>query len=139
MRSPEALTKPAEKRSAAKRSEETVGGSMRVSAWYKEGKATYTGPKGLTDKSLKMYDEQFNGCINSCIGTMKPKDVKDIHPQRILNGQAGCSSSHITKADGDAGDVQTDASVPLDPPYVPAELEECTAILDVAKYRPIGR
>ena len=106
------MTKPAEKRSAAKRSEETVGGSMRVSAWYKEGKATYTGPKGLTDKSLKMYDEQFNGCINSCIGTMKPKDVKDIHPQRILNGQAGCSSSHITKADGDAGDVQTDVLSP---------------------------
>ncbi len=56
---------------------------MRVSAWYKEGKATYTGPKGLTDKSLKMYDEQFNGCIKPCIGTMKPKDEKDIHLQRI--------------------------------------------------------
>ena len=106
MRSPEAMTKPAEKRSAAKRSEETVGESMRVSAWYKEGKATYTGPKGLTDKSLKMYDEQFNGCIKPCIGTMKPKDEKDIHLQRISNGQAGCSPSHITKAaDGDAGDV----------------------------------
>lgn len=87
-----------------------------------------------------MYDEQFNGCIKPCIGTMKPKDEKDIRLQRILNGQAGCSSSHITKAaDGDAGDVQTDASVPIDPTYDPAELEECTAILDVAKYRPIGR
>ena len=87
-----------------------------------------------------MYDEQVNGCIKPCIGTMKPKDEKDIRLQRILNGQAGCSSSHITKAaDGDAGDVQTDASVPIDPTYDPAELEECTAILDVAKYRPIGR
>ena len=93
----EAMTKLAEKLAAAKRGEETIGGSMTVDAWYKQWKATYKDPKGLTPKSLGMYDEKYNGYIKPAIGRMKLKDVKDIHLQRLLNGQAGRSASHVKK------------------------------------------
>lgn len=93
----EAMTKLAEKLAAAKRGEETIGGSMTVNAWYAEWKRTYKDPKGLTKKSLGMYDEKYNGYIRPAIGHMKLKDVKDVHLQRILNGQAGKSRSHVEK------------------------------------------
>lgn len=93
----EAMTKLAEKLAAAKRGEEAIGGSMTVTAWYKQWKVTYKDPKGLTKKSLGMYDEKFNGYIKPAIGSMKLKDVKDVHLQRILNGQAGKSRSHVEK------------------------------------------
>lgn len=93
----EAMTKLAEKLAAAKRGEETVGGSMTVNVWFAQWKATYKDPKGLTSKSLGMYDEKFNGYIKPAIGYMKLKDVKDVHLQRILNGQAGRSRSHVEK------------------------------------------
>lgn len=93
----EAMTKLAEKLAAAKRGEETIGGSMTVDAWYKQWKSTYKDPKGLTPKSLGMYDEKYNGYIKPAIGRMKLKDVKDIHLQRLLNGQAGMSQSHVEK------------------------------------------
>lgn len=93
----EAMTKLAEKLAAARRGEEAVSASMTVNAWYKEWKAAYKDPKDLTKKSLGMYDEKYNGYIKPAIGSMKLKDVKDIHLQRILNGQAGKSASHVKK------------------------------------------
>lgn len=93
----EAMTKLAEKLAAARRGEELISGAMTVDAWYKEWKATYKDPKGLTDKSLGMYDEKYGGYIKPVIGHMKLRDVKDIHLQRILNGQAGKSQSHVEK------------------------------------------
>ena len=93
----EAMTKLAEKLAAAKRGEELISGAMSVDSWYKEWKATYKDPKGLTAKSLGMYDEKYNGYIKPVIGHMKLRDVKDIHLQRILNGQAGKSQSHVEK------------------------------------------
>ncbi len=93
----EAMTKLAEKLAAAKRGEETLGGSMTVTAWYKEWKVTYKDPKGLTKKSLGMYDEKYNGYIKPRIGSMKLRDVKDVHLQRILNDEAGKSASHMEK------------------------------------------
>ena len=56
----EALKKLADKLAAAKRGEETVGGSMTVNAWYKQWLELYKEPKGLTAKSLKMYDEKYD-------------------------------------------------------------------------------
>ena len=85
----EAMTKLAEKIAAAKRGEEVVGGAMTVNAWYKEWKTLYKDPKGLTTKSLGMYDEKYNGYIRPKIGHMKLRDIKDVHLQRILNSQAG--------------------------------------------------
>ena len=103
----EAMTKLAEKLAAAKRGEEAIGGSMTVTAWYKQWKATYKDPKGLTKKSLGMYDEKFNGYIKPAIGSMKLKDVKDVHLQRILKWASGeiripCKES----ANGHAGNVK---------------------------------
>ena len=59
----EAMSKLAEKLAAAKRGEDLVSGAMTVSAWYKQWIDLYKKPKGLTEKSLKMYDEKFNGYI----------------------------------------------------------------------------
>lgn len=93
----EALQKLADKLAAAKRGEEVVGGSMTVDAWYKEWKALYKDPKGLTPKSLVMYDEKYRNYIKPRIGHLKLRDVRDVHLQRILNEQAGMSSSHVKK------------------------------------------
>ena len=93
----EAMTKLAEKLAAAKRGEEVISGSMTTDAWYKEWKATYKDPKGLTGKSLGMYDEKYRKYISPLIGHMKLRDVKDAHLQKILNAQAGMSQSHVEK------------------------------------------
>lgn len=93
----EAMTKLAEKLAAAKRGEEVVGGAMTVDAWYKEWKTLYKDTKGLTLKSLGMYDEKYKNYIKPRIGHLKLRDVRDVHLQRILNDQAGKSSSHVKK------------------------------------------
>lgn len=93
----EAMTKLAEKLAAAKRGEEVVGGSMTVDAWYEQWKTLYKEPKGLTAKSLRMYDEKYRKYIKPRIGRLKLKDVKDVHLQRVLNEQAGMSASHVKK------------------------------------------
>lgn len=93
----EAMTKLAEKIAEVKRGEELLADSMTVSAWYKQWMETYKQPKGLTEKSLGMYDEKFNKYIRPRIGTMKLRDVKETHLQRIMNEQEGMSYSHCTK------------------------------------------
>ncbi len=93
----EALMKLADKISAAKRGEETVNENMTVNAWYRQWKATYKDPKGLTAKSLGMYDEKYDKYIKPKIGGLKMKDVRDIHLQKIMNEQAGKSISHVKK------------------------------------------
>lgn len=93
----EAMTKLADKLAAAKRGEETISNAMSVDAWYRQWKALYKEPKGLTAKSLGMYDEKYQGYIKPRIGHMKLKDVKDAHLQKILNEQAGMSESHCKK------------------------------------------
>ena len=93
----EAMTRLAEKLASAKRGEELFSGNMTVNAWYKQWKTTYKDPKDMTAKSLGMYDEKYNGHIKPYIGSMKIKDVKDIHLQKILNAQAGKSDSHVKK------------------------------------------
>ena len=67
----EAALKLGEKLAAAKRGEETVGGSMTVNAWYKQWLELYKEPKGLTAKSLKMYDEKYDNYIKPAIGHLK--------------------------------------------------------------------
>ncbi|MGE4276920.1 MAG: tyrosine-type recombinase/integrase [Lawsonibacter sp.] len=70
---------------------------MPVDAWYKQWKSLYKDPKGLTAKSLGMYDEKYLKYIKPRIGRLKLKDVKDVHLQRILNEQAWMSASHVKK------------------------------------------
>lgn len=90
----EAMEKLAEIMAAVKRGEETISSSMTVNAWFNQWMETYKEPKGLTDKSLGMYRAKYNHYIKPRIGSMKLRDVKDIHLQRILNESAGKSFSH---------------------------------------------
>ena len=120
----EALQKLADKLAAAKRGEETVGGSMTVNAWYKQWLELYKEPKGLTAKSLKMYDEKYDNYIKPAIGHLKLKDVKDVHLQRILNGQAGRSASHVKKLRMVLQEMFRRARQSRLIPYDPAELLE---------------
>lgn len=145
----EAMTKLADKLAAAKRGEETIGGSMTVDAWFREWLETYKAPKGLTTKSLGMYQEKYNGYIKPRVGRMKLKDVKDTHLQKIMNEQAGMSSSHAKKVRMVMQEMFKRARQSRLIPYDPAELlelpqttkgirrsiteEERTAILEVAK------
>lgn len=124
----EAMTKLAEKLAAAKRGEDLVSGSMTVSAWYKQWIDLYKKPKGLTEKSLKMYDEKFNGYIRPAIGHMKLKDVKDVHLQRILNSQAGRSASHVKKIRMVLQEMFKRARQSRLIPYDPAELLELPTV-----------
>ena len=150
----EALKKLADKLAAAKRGEETVGGSMTVNAWYKQWLELYKEPKGLTAKSLKMYDEKYDNYIKPAIGHLKLKDVKDVHLQRILNGQAGRSASHVKKLRMVLQEMFRRARQSRLIPYDPAELlelptyhegkrrsiteEERKAILAVAEHHRAG-
>lgn len=124
----EAMTKLAEKLAAAKRGEDLVSGAMTISAWYKQWIDLYKKPKGLTEKSLKMYDEKFNGYIRPAIGHMKLKDVKDVHLQRILNSQAGRSASHVKKIRMVLQEMFKRARQSRLIPYDPAELLELPTV-----------
>lgn len=150
----EAMTKLADKLAAAKRGEEAIGGSMTVDAWFKEWLSTYKEPKGLTAKSLGMYREKYNGYIKPRIGRMKLKDVKDTHLQKIMNEQAGMSSSHAKKVRMVMQEMFKRARQSRLIAYDPAELlelpattagrrrsiteEERAAILEVAKSHRAG-
>lgn len=118
----EAMRKLAEKLAAAKRGEEVIGGSMTVNAWYEQWMDLYKRPKGLTKKSLGMYDEKYRGYIKPRIGSMKLKDVKDVHLQKILNGQAGMSASHVKKLRMVMQEMFKRARQSRLIPYDPAEL-----------------
>ena len=93
----EATLKLGEKLAAAKRGEDTVGADMTVDTWYKRWKELYKDPKGLTSKSLGMYDEKYNKYIKPRIGGLRLREVMDVHLQSILNEQAGMSRSHVEK------------------------------------------
>ena len=150
----EALTKLADKLAAARRNEATIGGSMTVNAWYKQWKSLYKAPKGLTAKSLGMYDEKYNGYIKPRIGHLKLRDVRDVHLQMILNEQAGKSASHVKKLRMVMQELFKRARQSRLITYDPAELlelpaftqrkrrsiteEERAAILAVAEYHRSG-
>lgn len=92
----EATEKLAVLKEQLKRGEKSVGENMTVSAWFEEWMEVYKKPAGLTGKSLAMYREKFDRYIRPRIGGMKVKDVNEIHLQRILNGEAGRSRSHVS-------------------------------------------
>ena len=150
----EALTKLAEKLAAVKRGEELISGSMTVDAWYVQWKATYKYPKGLTSKSLGMYDEKYNKYIKPVIGRLRLQDVRDTHLQGILNKQAGMSLSHVEKVRRVLREMFSRARKSRLIPYDPSEdlelpavtegkhrsitEEERKLILEVAEYHPSG-
>jgi integrase len=150
----EAMTKLADKLSAAKRGDETVNENMKVDDWYKQWIEVYKKPKGLTAKSLGMYTEKYNKYIKPRIGNMKIKDVRDTHLQGIMNDQAGMSESHAKKVRMVLQELFKRARQSRMIVYDPAELlelpkttkgqrrsitdEERSAILEVAKTHRSG-
>lgn len=150
----EALTKLADKINAAKRGEETINETMTVNAWFKQWLEVYKKPKGLTKKSFGMYTEKYDNYIKPKIGTMKLKDVRDAHLQKIMNDQANMSESHAKKVRMVLQEMFKRARQSRLIVYDPAELlelpkttkkkrrsiteEERAAILEVAKTHRSG-
>lgn len=105
----EAIQKKAEKLAELKRGENTISGSMTVKAWAEQYLSTYVEPRvkeagakgerrnSLTRKSADMYKQKFDGYVIPAIGHMKLKQVTGTHLQKIVNGQAGMSFSHVNK------------------------------------------
>lgn len=150
----EAMMNLAEKLTIAKRGKEAAGGKMSVNAWFKQWLELYKKPKGMTEKSLKMYTEKYDNYIGPRIGTMKIEDIRDVHLQSILNDQAGKSASHVKKLQMVMKEMFRRARQSRIISYDPAELlelpsvtegkrrsitdEERKAILSVTEYHPAG-
>lgn len=93
----EALEKLVVLKEQLRRGEKSDRENMTVNEWFAEWLDIYKKPAGLTDKSLGMYRQKYDGYIRPRIGPMKLRDVTDIHLQRILNEEAGKSFSHVSK------------------------------------------
>ena len=126
----EAVAKLAEKLAEAKQGLKTTGGNMTVSAWFEEWLVLYKKPKGLTEKSLSMYRQKYDGYIRPRIGGMRLKDVRDVHLQRILNGQAGSSASSVKKLMMVMREMFKRARQSRLIPYDPAELLELPTVTE---------
>ncbi len=94
----EACEKLADLVVSLKRGEFAASGQTTVEQWFQQWMQTYKIPSGITPKSLRLYDEKYNGYIGPAIGQKKLQDVRDLHLQTILNTQAGRSYSHVYKA-----------------------------------------
>lgn len=93
----EACEKLADLVISLKRGEFAASGQTTVEQWFQQWMQTYKIPSGITPKSLRLYDEKYNGYIGPAIGQKKLQDVRDLHLQTILNTQAGRSYSHVSK------------------------------------------
>lgn len=104
----EALQKLGALKAELKRGTVGITPSMTVRAWADEWLDTYIRPKvrapgspklrnTMSQKSFQMYRDKLDGYILPAIGSLRMKDVKDVHLQKILNGQAGRSKSHLDK------------------------------------------
>ena len=93
----EACDKLAELITSLKNAPYATGGSTTVDRWFVQWRDTYKAPAGLTQKSLGVYDEKYNGYIGPAIGSLALSEVRDLHLQTILNTQAGRPYSHVSK------------------------------------------
>lgn len=93
----EAIGKLAVLKDQLRRGVKTTRDNITVTDWFEDWLDLYKKPAGLTQKSLSMYTEKFNGYIKPRIGPMKLSDVTEVHLQRILNSQEGKSFSHVSK------------------------------------------
>ena len=150
----EALMKLADKISAAKSGTDTIGGSLTVSQWFDRWMDAYKRNKGLTEKSVGMYDEKFNNHIKPYIGSMKMRDVREVHLQQIVNAAGSKSESHVKKVRLVLQEMFKRARISRVIPYDPAEElelpkskkglrrsitdEERSAIIEVAKTHRSG-
>lgn len=93
----EACDKLSELLSDLRQREFSTNGETTVDQWFLQWLETYKAPSGITRKSLGLYHEKYQGYIGPAIGSMKLKNVRDLHLQTILNTQAGMSYSHVSK------------------------------------------
>lgn len=92
-----ALKELARKIADAKAGNTVVSGNTTVRVWAKTWLETYVKHSGITDKTYKNIECKVNRNIVDKIGSMRLKDVKETHLQRILNEQEGKSLSHVSK------------------------------------------
>lgn len=104
----EAYRKLHAKIEAAKRGETVDSSSPTVKTYCQFWLETYKAPKvrepgtkkepgTMSRKSYQMYEDKINGYIIPAIGSMRLKDVEDVHLQQILNKEKGMSKSHVMK------------------------------------------
>jgi len=93
----EALKKLAEKIAAAKNGTTVLNKNTTVKAWAETWLETYVKNSDITDKSFANIKGKIYNNVIPAIGSMKLKDVKEPHLQKILNDQKGMSMSHVTK------------------------------------------
>jgi len=72
---------------------EILAPSTTVRRWAAEWMDVYIRTRDITDKSADMYQQKLDNYILPEIGSMKLRDVRDIHLKRLLNN---ANSSHST-------------------------------------------
>lgn len=111
----EACDKLAELVASLNRGEFATSGNTTVDQWFLQWKETYKAPSGLTQKSLGLYDEKYNGYIGPAIGTLKLKrrtrPSSANHPQ-YPSGDVILAC--IQTAYGNAGALPAGTPVPAD-------------------------
>lgn len=93
----EAIEKKIEIRKKLEEGAAAEGKNATVDQWYTRWKSLYKDEQGITEKSLKMYDEKYNNYIKPVIGRKKIASVTEMHLQAIMNETAGMSKSTALK------------------------------------------
>ena len=106
-----------------KRGEVGISSNMSVKAWAEIWLETYKKPT-VTDKSYRDYKRQIDNFIVPAIGTMRLRDVKDVHLQKILNSRAGSSLSRVKLLRNTIGAIFTKARATRLIVYDPSEFIE---------------
>jgi integrase len=92
-----ALKNLMEKLSAAKSGITTLNSNTTVKKWIDTWLETYVEPTDITKKTFSDIKGKVEKNIVSELGSLKLKDVKDTHLQRILNANHGKSFSQVDK------------------------------------------
>lgn len=93
----EALKSLTQKITDAKNGNTILNKNTTVKAWADTWLETYKKDSDITAKSYGNIKSKIYNTLIPSIGTMRLKDVKDTHLQKILNDQKDMSSSHVTK------------------------------------------
>lgn len=93
----EAMKSLAKKIADAKAGTTVINKNTTVSKWAETWLETFIKESDITHKSFLNIKGKIERNVIPAIGTMKMKDVKDLHLQKILNAQKDMSSSHVTK------------------------------------------
>ncbi|MDD4591705.1 MAG: site-specific integrase [Parabacteroides sp.] len=79
-----------------KEGKETISNSMTVRSWFKTFMKSYK-EGSLSPETYDDYFSRWNSKIDPYIGSMKIKDVRQIHCQNVINQMDGSSKTYIKK------------------------------------------